>query len=262
MSNTYQQLLFEVLEGGQTRSPRGLRTKEGDTTVFGGWADLMFSTRTFNPALAATEALCLLSGNTDRNALRRVAPKTFEAGYFTHRNINYGERVGLQLEWVVRELLEDKASRRAVVTLSRENDLSIDRPCPMVVQFSLDGGYDTLWVKVVMRSWDLVRGLPYDFMLWGIVVQAVARSMDLTEMPWLEFVALKPHVYLPCDILGVRPERTHRVTLTTPLGMSMRDWRGYARDQLHYPQWVKAHPTTSWRRLPDCLEVSTHETHV
>jgi thymidylate synthase len=122
--------------------------------------------RNLNFTIAALEMLQLI-GQTPADSLVRRANKSLAA--FQDVGIsygNYGARLRGQLTNVVKELLHDESSRRAVVTIyDGRGDLgqrTLDIPCTLGAQFLIRDG--TLHTRVSMRSNDAWLGLPYDLM--------------------------------------------------------------------------------------------------
>lgn len=120
--------------------------------------------RGLNLAIGALEILQLL-GQQPADALVRRSVKSLAA--FQDYGIsygNYGARLRGQLTNIVKELLDDEDSRRAVATIyDGRSDLrqgTRDIPCTLSVQFIIRGG--ALHSRVSMRSNDAWLGLPYD----------------------------------------------------------------------------------------------------
>lgn len=122
--------------------------------------------RNLNLAIGALELLQLI-GQTPADSLVRRTAKSLAA--FQDAGIsygNYGARLRGQLTNVVKELLHDEDSRRAVVTIyDGRADLgqsTQDIPCTLTAQFFIRGA--ALHTRVSMRSNDAWLGLPYDLM--------------------------------------------------------------------------------------------------
>lgn len=195
----YPELLREVLESGDSVSPRGMPVKEVRPLVLG-LADptkCVVTRPGFNKALMWLEGLQLLAGQFDLELMRKVAPKAVN---LMSQQGAYGPRVADQLPYVVEELSSDASSRRAVVYVGRETDLMYakhyEQPCTMTWQFFLrpHASGRRLEMVVNMRSWDLVWGLSYDVPQFALVQIALARCFGASLGP-LTVVAGSGHIY-------------------------------------------------------------------
>ena len=77
-------------------------------------------------------------------------------------------------------LLEDKRTRRACITSYNPADLkrSCLPPCHMMYQF-IKNEIGMLDIIVTQRSLDVVIGLPYDWVLFGLMLMSMAFEVDL-----------------------------------------------------------------------------------
>jgi thymidylate synthase len=84
----------------------------------------------------------------------------------------YGPRIKDQLAYVVNALAQDPSSRRAVLTLWRQNPPATkDTPCTLSAQFLIRE--EKLHCVVTMRSSDTWMGLPYDIFAFSMLAATV-----------------------------------------------------------------------------------------
>lgn len=169
--NDYYQMIWST---GRTTAPRGQVTREvRDVTV--PWPALWVPRRPRdNPAIGLIEGLQFIAGMFDHAAITAAAPRA-RLDLFTHQSA-YGPRVGGQLDWVIGQLREDPASRRAVVMIADPREPLADRPCTTSLQFQLTGS-GAVDCTATMRSSDTVWGLPYDLIQFGMVTHVVASCL-------------------------------------------------------------------------------------
>ena len=195
----YPGLLQRVRAEGISRSPRGQETLELPlplaVTVPAG---TMAWRKGYNPALGFVEGLQILAGRTSRSALEAVAPQTVADGYFDYSNVEYGERVGRHLSGLLDELASDPSTRRAIIYPGVTGEGLRHRPCATSVQLRLlagAAGDQVLYLMVTMRSWDLIRGLPYNLHMWGMVALALANVTGAHRAA-LTIYSSVPHIYV------------------------------------------------------------------
>lgn len=186
LRNGYVQLGTELLDRGSRVTSRDMATVEltGVTVEFPDPTGVMLPAgvnRRVNGALAAVEALQLLSGTCDGELLRRASPSYAEV-LVRPENIAYGAygpRLRQQLDAVYHELRRDPGSRRAVLTIYREDDLTHDgdHPCTLSAQLLVREG--RLELIVNMRSWDFWLGVPYDVFMWSQLQRSFARQLGV-----------------------------------------------------------------------------------
>lgn len=132
----------------------------------------------------AEEILQILAGKYDGKRLAKITPRAAE---LITKATAYGPRTWDQLQWVATELTESPYSRRAVVYIGRQNDLSAletqsdqragEMPCTETWQFFIRGG--SLHMTVNMRSWDMVWGAPYDVGSFVAVQKVLANHLSV-----------------------------------------------------------------------------------
>lgn len=186
----YVELLDYVLREGQFVTSRGLPTREltgVQVTFIDPLAPLLpvHVGRRVNLRLAALEALSLIGG-VDASSLiqrtvsgyARVLVDPDHPGYGA-----YGPRVATQLGAVAQLLTEEPTTRRAVISIWREDDLEHvgDRPCTVFLQFMIrpsePGGEAQLELYVTMRSQDVWLGVPYDVFMFSQLQHTLAREL-------------------------------------------------------------------------------------
>lgn len=240
MIPSYNELIHEVLTKGHKVTVRGLPTTEMIGVQVQLEAGETIARKGYNQALGWMELLQILAGSFNPEALRIVAPKA-RHDLFTPQ-MAYGPRLKDQLPVVVDLLKKDPTTRRAVVYLARQEELAagVETPCTSSIQFLYRGGM--LHGVVSMRSWDLVKGLTYDIVMFGGLVQAVARAIG-TVGGQVVIMAGSAHIYdsdLP--VAGVEGP-VFSIGIPFPL-----TWRGIVWQAEDYivslPEWIS-------RRRPD-----------
>lgn len=218
-------------------APRGLETYELTSPLMCRfYAGDLVPRKGINAALGYVEGLQILAGETRRDALKTVAPKTFNEGYFDGVNVEYGELIYDQLEEWQKEISQD---RRVVFYLNEPDTLPEDRRCAHTVQLRIVN--EKLQVHVGMRSWDLVRGVPYNIMMWGLAAQGWSHILGVHDLPLVHIYATVPHLY-SADMardMHLSGKAPARFNLTLPVGTistleNLRDW---AVEQLDYAPW-------------------------
>lgn len=150
---------------------------------------------------AAAEALWILSGD-DRAA--SIGRYTSALQPFSddgeHLFGAYGPPIRDQLPYVVRQLVDDPESRRAWLTIWRQNppETTRDTPCTLALGWTVRG--HQLSCTAYMRSSDAFTGLLYDPLVFAVVTAWVrheletvhGRSYDLGE---LYLIAASSHLY-------------------------------------------------------------------
>lgn len=173
MNPLYPELLQHVHGTGMKVSPRGMETSE----IIGGHVSLrageMVGRKGYNPLLGVAELLMVLQGTFDVEVIRAVAPKA-KMSLFTYQAA-YGPRTVDQMTPLVDELKRDPLTRRAVLYLTTPGEPLDQSPCTTTIHFLRRAGI--MNAVVSMRSWDAIYGLPYDIVMFGGLVQAVARAV-------------------------------------------------------------------------------------
>jgi thymidylate synthase len=198
----YWQLLAKVLEHSEKRVPRGLPTLDlGPTTVVMHDTDhpLPLQTgRNLSRKIAAVEALQLVGAFSDYD-LTVGASANFanfaEPGTERFHGA-YGRRIGEQLEAVVRKLTTDRDTRQAVISLwdpfLDNQPGKKDYPCTLAFGFEIQ--HNTLLMRTVMRSQDVMWGTPYDWAQFTALQRTVANLLDI-ECGWYTHTTWSTHIY-------------------------------------------------------------------
>lgn len=212
-----------------------------------------------NSRIGYMELAQLVGGVYDADAIHAVAPKSQR--HLFNPMMAYGPRIKDQMPGVIEALRRDPLTRRASVLVARPDDSpaptqTLDMPCTTSVQFLLRQG--ELQTLVYMRSWDLMKGLPYDLVMFGGLAQVVAcclgaRATDLTVF------AGSAHVYVEDHKVSNLPRAVHR-----PYDVQLPpDWERaayLARDAVQAakrageawrPGWVEEYPNND-------MEVDDH----
>ena len=180
MMPDYEQILHFLMAHGREVIPRGLKTQESVGLAIEFIAGETVTRPRYNPRLAWAELLQLIGGVFREDVLKAVAPKASH-DLFTPQ-MAYGPKVRDQLPHVIDALRRDPSTRRAVLYLG---DGAIgptqDQPCTESIQFlrRVIKGEEVLLTVVSMRSWDAVRGLPYDIVMFGGLAMAVASVLGV-----------------------------------------------------------------------------------
>lgn len=155
----------------------------------------------FSKKFMEEEITQLLAGKHDHDRLE-ICSKV-AASLITSRTA-YGPRTWSQLDFVAQELSSNPTSRRAVVYVGRDDDLSNvnshdigqamagEMPCTMTWQFHLRR--DNLFMTANMRSWDLVWGLSYDVPSFVSVQLALADHLGVKVGTYLHNAG-SAHIY-------------------------------------------------------------------
>ena len=170
--------------------------------------------RKHNIAAQIAETMWVLAGRNDINWLSRYLPRagdfsddgtTWRAGYGTRmrrfgftgvRQATTGGIYVDQLRYVVEELWQDPASRRAVISLwdpRQDTFPGKDIPCNDWLSFDVSGG--VLCLTVGVRSNDLVWGWSgINQFEWSVLLEIVARLVNL-PVGTLHFSITNLHAY-------------------------------------------------------------------
>lgn len=232
LRNGYVTLVDWVAQLGDRVVSRGLATREltGATIEFPDPTATLLPVgvgRGVNARLAAVEALQFISGTFDGDLIRRAAPgyadvlvRPDDLAYGA-----YGPRVRRQLDAVISELHGSPTTRRAVVAIWREDDLTHDgdRPCTVAIQFLIrpdaESNEHELRMVVTMRSQDVWLGVPYDVFMFSQLQLSIAHHLGIGVGRYTHHVG-SLHLYdrdrdaadrlRPCPVDRPKPERYPR----------------------------------------------------
>lgn len=176
MTPSYADLIETLVDAGHRVDSRYGSTLELLAWPVEFWAGEMVDRKGVSLGLGFMELLQLLAGTFDAEQIRRVAPNA-QAELFTAQ-MAYGPRIAGQVERIIEALLRKPDTRQAVLFIARPEDgPTSDQPCTTTMQFLRRNGQ--LDAVVQMRSWDAVRGLPYDVVVQGGLLMAVARCVGV-----------------------------------------------------------------------------------
>jgi thymidylate synthase len=191
-SAVWLNLISDVYRLGEEVSPRGMPTKElHQHTIV---VDMMrpvltIKQRALNYRFMAAEAYWILTGD-DR--VEEVSRYNKHMSNFSDDGVRlygaYGPPFRDQLNYVIHTLISDNDSRRAGLTLWRQNpEPSKDIPCTVSLFWGIRQG--AVNAHVFMRSNDVWLGTPYDVFSFSMMSYLVcAWFNELNPLPW----ALKP----------------------------------------------------------------------
>lgn len=204
----WRQLIAEILKGGDTVSPRGLRTLElpQHTIIVDARRPVLLDpARKLSYRFMAAEAFWILSGD-DR--VGTIAPYNERIGGFSDDGQTffgaYGPRIQEQLPYVIAKLRQDPHSRQAGLTTWRPSPPKTkDVPCTVAFFFAIRDA--ELRCHVFMRSSDAWLGIPYDVFTFCMLMHLVCAELNQTrgagEEPLvpggLYLTAASSHLYEP-----------------------------------------------------------------
>ena len=116
----------------------------------------------------------------------------------------YGPRARAGLDYLECTLLNNPDTRRAYVPIFNTEDLItahnqnpvLDTPCTLGFGFRIADGthMSSLEMTVIMRSWDVWWGLPYDVPMFAMLQASVAESQGL-PVGGMSVFAMNAHLY-------------------------------------------------------------------
>lgn len=189
----YAELVSECLMMGRPVDSRYGPTKELVAVGLAFPAGELVQRPKMNRGIGWIEMLHLLAGIHRPDDIARVAPKA-DLSLFT-LDMAYGPRVKDQVLEVIEAIKRDSSRRQAVLFIGKpENGPTSSQPCTSTIQFLRSQNTDVVDAVVSMRSWDLVKGLPYDGVMFGGLLQAISTIAGF--YPGMVYVtAGSAHVY-------------------------------------------------------------------
>ena len=190
MSKSYKglqdafQSLCEQLKGSKEVYSRGFSQKEEICQNFciEDPTDILIEIpdRKFSKIYALTEWLWYLSANSNTKNIGKMA-KIWRDISDADGNVesNYGMYIIPQWDWVKKEILSDKDTRRATIVINQpyhKNRNPKDYPCTQYVQFLVR--QDKLHMSVNMRSNDLIYGLCNDVFTFCLFQQLMLNELN------------------------------------------------------------------------------------
>ena len=145
----------------------------------------------FNSRLAMTEAWSMLSGIYHPEMFNIVANLKADFSW-PHA---YGLKFAQQIRGVIQQLKDNPETRRAIIHIGQPSDgYETEKPCVQSYQFMLRNSF--LETFLVMRSWDLWLGFPYDTAVANLISACVARELGVAVLPGnLHCYASSAHIY-------------------------------------------------------------------
>lgn len=207
-------------------------------------AGLLVKRLGINYSLGWMEMLQFIGGVFDPDAIKRVAPRANHE-LFTSQ-MAYGPRVVDQVPKIIEKLRSDPMTRQAIMFIGHPDDGPTDaQPCTVSMQFILRHG--VLRTCVTMRSWDLVKGIAYDVMMFSGMLNAVANVLG--AIPGALFVtAGSPHIYV---------SEGHKTPMASDSIFSID--RSVGTEWSDYVEWARAHVLSlPHGKVPDGVSVRSY----
>lgn len=219
---------YDTLVDTVRRHGREVPSRYGPTREISGItvvvpAGALVSRERLSEGIGWQELLQLLAGEFDPGAIARVAPRA-RLELFTE-DMAYGPRLRRQVPAVLEALRADPDTRQGVLFAGSAEDGPTPRqPCTGTIQLLLREG--NLSAFVSMRSWDLVKGLPYDLTMFGGLVLAAARNLAVRP-GGVAVTAASAHVYDEDTHEVRRSRRAFRLGDEVPTDWEgLRSWAG------------------------------------
>ena len=228
MNPNYAELLRDVADNGEVVQSRHGLTREMLGLSYTTSPGEMIRRDNINYTIGFIESLQLIAGVFDPHMYRKLAPNSQHV-LFTI-NMAYGPRTTLQMPKVIKLLQEDELSRQAVVFIGKPEDgPTNDQPCTTSIQFLVRGF--RVHSFVTMRSNDLVKGLPYDAMMFSALNMVVAHCLQLYPGP-VKISTGSAHIY-ERDLMREGKETTRFFELrTADLPKDFASIRSIAQDYM------------------------------
>jgi hypothetical protein len=252
---SYLSIVQEVRRHGETVDTRLGFTKEVRDVALRWPCGVLVHRGGINYRLGWAEVLQVLAGVFDPELLRRVAPKA-DHSLFTEQ-MAYGPRVAPRMPQIIEALRVDPKSRQAVLYIADPQATGTPSlACTLSIQFLVRSGQ--LHATVYMRSWDLIKGLPYDLMMFSAIQQATARCLNLPEGE-LTVHAGSAHVY---DSDESRVPTLKQAWWSLPYKFPGA-WRNDRLDWIDVESWAAAALGGKWTEdggngIPDGIKVVDH----
>lgn len=194
----YYEVMRHVLDYGDIRSPRGVKTQEL-TGVKIELTDpacnvITSPVRRLSYTFMVAEFLWMILGRNDVASVSRYNKKIADFSDDGHTFYGaYGPKIVDQLEYVIRTLTRDPDSRQAVMTIWRESPgQTLDVPCTIMFQFMIRD--QRLQMIAYMRSNDVWLGFPYDLFNFTMIQQYVAGLLGVKPGKYTHMVG-SLHMY-------------------------------------------------------------------
>lgn len=228
MIPNYPELLLIAVEHGRHQpSQHGPTTESLLLQVISAPGEMERRTN-IHYSIGYMEALQLIAGVYNIHAMIEVAPNASHKMFTLP--MAYGPRVAMQLPRIIDKLRVQPDTRQAIVFIGKPEDgATNDQPCTTTLQFLVRGG--ELVCIVSMRSWDLIKGLPYDLMMFHAVNAAVAHCINV--MPGhVAVTAASGHIYEKDSGREARAEVERRFELAHGLPREWKELQEIAQAQV------------------------------
>lgn len=247
-------VVLDAVQRGQKVAPRGIPTLELlDATIVledPAIALPLQCGRKLNTAIAAAEALQLISGRAYPQLMKRI---TSNFGQFFDGEVlhgSYGPRLRYQIPKVLDRLREDEDTRQAVATIwdpayDGYGDVK-DTPCTTMLQWTIRNGKLNMHTR--MRSNDVWWGLAYDAFQFTQLQINMAATLGVGVGRYYHHVT-SLHIY----------ERD----LEAARAVTVAPWEDVQRDQCYWPLAFEQgeHWSTIRSRAQGILD-GTHDVNV
>lgn len=208
LENDYKKVLIDILENSVHRDDR---TKVGCISSFSkklSW-DLsnksfpLFTGKRMFKKIFETEYLWFINGETNIKRFQDAGVKIWDAWadsqgdlgpVYGHQLINYNSNGINQLEILIDGLINNKDSRRHIISLWNPiqlNDMALP-PCYHYFQFFVEN--DKLNMFVVQRSADMFLGIPYDIALFSRILLYISGKVGLSAAK-IDLNMVDAHIY-------------------------------------------------------------------
>jgi len=174
MYTNYDGLVDFILTNGKRVNPRAKMTTEILGATITVPSNIFIRRQGGNTRLIEMETFMLLGGFFDLTAFPYVC--SARSVELLSKQSDYGPRVMREGNWerAVTEIVNNTATRRAMIYFNDMNQDSDDLACTTSMQFLIR---DNLIHGIVsMRSWDVVYGLPADLFMFSNLLQAMGRA--------------------------------------------------------------------------------------
>jgi hypothetical protein len=194
----YPLMLKDLENDGQEVSPRGKPNLELRPVLLITSEHAELAGAGVSYKFAHAEAMAYLAGWNDVAWLKRFNPRVaqFSDDGLTFHGA-YGKRLESQLKHAVARLQADRESRQVVLNVWSIGDLwvtSKDLPCNTQLLLKLRD--DALHLTAIVRSQDVIWGLPYDHHAWWVMCKQLAHIIGCRAGTVTHFID-SLHLYLP-----------------------------------------------------------------
>lgn len=198
LASNYPRLIELCETEGELVSPRAKPCRELRPVVIRTYEGSELADAGFSYRFADAEAAAYLAGWDDVAWLARFNPtigRFSDDGRTFHGA--YGKRLEHQLKHAVAKLQSDRDSRQVVLPIFQAGDLwvsSKDIPCN--TQLLLKLRQDHLHLTAIVRSQDVIWGLPYDHHAWWAMALQLAKIIGVGVHSVTHFID-SLHLYEP-----------------------------------------------------------------